>query len=116
MGRVWPRHGYRGRPFNRSLGCTRSIVAQYEIPPAIVERDGPFSEFKQNASIVSVELADGCTVDQVLLIAPNEVWAVRDNDHMPFNPAQVVRVFQTPRDLETRTTSDWVFFGKRNAT
>jgi hypothetical protein len=91
-------------------------VARYEIPPDLVARDGPFAEFKQNASIVSVELADGHTVGQVLLIYPNEVWAVQGSDHMPFDTRHIVRVFQTPRDLETRTTSDWKFFGAENAT
>jgi hypothetical protein len=82
----------------------------------IVERDGPFSEFKQNGAIVTVELADGRTIERVLLVYPNEVWAVQGSDRMPFDPRQVVKVFQTPGDLGTRITSEWMFFAAANAT
>jgi len=90
-------------------------VARYEIPHAVIERFGPFTEFKQDGAIVSVELVDGSVVNRVLLVYPNEVWAVQGADVMPFDPEQVVRVFQTPEDLATRSSSDWKFFGATNA-
>jgi hypothetical protein len=89
---------------------------RYEIPGRIVERDGPFIEFKQDGAIVTVELVDGKTIGQVLLVYPNQVFAVRGCDRMPFDPQQVVRVFQSPEDLRTRTTSEWTFFGAGDAT
>jgi len=91
-------------------------VARYEIPRGIVERDGPFGEFKQDAAIVSVELTGGQIIGQVLLVYPNQVWAVKGRDAMPFDPSQVARIFQSSEDLRTRTTSDWTFFGERSAT
>ena len=91
-------------------------MPRYEIPSPIVERDGPFEEFKQDGAIVSVELADGKIIGQVLLVYPNQVFAVRGCDRMPFDPLQVVRVFQSPEDLRTRTTSKWTFFGAADAT
>jgi hypothetical protein len=91
-------------------------VARYEIPRGIVERDGPFAEFKQDAAIVSVELVGGQTIGQVLLVYPNQIWAVRGRDAIPFDPSQVVRIFQSSEDLRTRTTSDWTFFGGGGAT
>ena len=91
-------------------------MPRYKIPIEVIDRFGPFDEFKQGGSIVSVELADGRIVEQVLLVYPNEVWAVRGSDRMSFDPKNVVRVFQTPTDLATRTTSEWVFFGATNAT
>lgn len=86
-----------------------------KIPLAIVERDGPFREFKQDASIVSLELADGRTLGRVLLVYPNEIWAVDGKDELPFDPAQVVRAFQTADDLATRSSSEWRFFGEADA-
>jgi hypothetical protein len=86
-------------------------MARYEIPPVVIERCGPFEEFKQDGAIVSVQLANGNIVNRVLLVYPNEVWAVQGADAMPFDPEQVVRVFQTPEDLNTRSSSDWTFFG-----
>ena len=91
-------------------------MARYEIPTSVIERFEPFAEFKQDAAIVSVELVDGRIVEQVLLVHPNEVWAVHGSERMPFDPGDVIRVFQTPSDLATRTTSEWVFFGSANAT
>ena len=83
---------------------------------AIIERFGPFEEFKQNGSIVSVELANGKIINHVLLIYPNEVWAMQHAQQMPFDPKDVVRVFQTPEDLILRSSSDWAFFGAPDAT
>jgi len=91
-------------------------VARYEIPMTIVERDGPFEEFHKNGAMVSVELADGRIIGQVLLIYPNEVWAVQDHDSMPFDTDQVVKVFQSPEDRRTHSRSDWTFFGAPDAT
>ncbi len=34
-------------------------MAKYEIPIEIINKFGPFKEFKQDGSIVSVELNDG---------------------------------------------------------
>jgi hypothetical protein len=90
-------------------------MARPKIPLPVVERDGPFREFKQDASIVSVELADGSTVGRVLLVYPNEVWAVDGANAMPFDPVQVVRAFQTADDLATRSSSEWKFFGGTDA-
>ena len=90
-------------------------MTRYQIPQAVVERDGPFTEFKQDGAIVSVELVGGDVVSGVLLIYPNEVWAIRDADAISFDPKHVVKVFQTPEDLAARSSSDWKFFGESNA-
>jgi hypothetical protein len=85
-------------------------MAKYEIPMDVIRRFGPFEEFKQNGSIVSVELANGKIINSVLLIYPNEVFSVRGEKAMPFGPKEIVRVFQTDEDLATRSSSNWVFF------
>lgn len=86
-------------------------MATYEIPMDVIHRYGPFDEFKQNGSIVSVELANGKIIHKVLLVYPNEVFSVQDEKEMPFDSGEVVRVFQTEEDLATRSSSNWVFFG-----
>ncbi len=86
-------------------------MSKYEIPMGVVNRFGPFEEFKQNGSIVSVELVNGKVIERVLLIYPNQVFSVQGETQMPFNPKEVVRVFQTEVDLTTRTSSSWSFFG-----
>lgn len=90
-------------------------MARHEIPQSVLDRDGPFAPFKRDGAIVTVELADGTTFGEVLLVYPNAVWAVRGHAQMPFDSGHVVRVFQRREDLRTRTTRDWVFFGKGNA-
>lgn len=86
-------------------------MAKYEIPMDVIQRFGPFEEFKQDGSIVSVELADGTIINKVLLIYPNAVFSVQGEKEMSFNQNEVVRVFQTEEDLATRSSSSWVFFG-----
>ena len=86
-------------------------MARYEIPMDVIRRFGPFDEYKQNGSIVSVELANGKIINKVLLVYPNEIFSVQGEKEMPFDPKDVVRVFQTENDLATRSSSSWVFFG-----
>jgi len=86
-------------------------MSKYEISMDVINRFGPFEEFKQDGSIVSVELVNGKVIERVLLIYPNQVFSVQGETQMPFNPKEVVRVFQTEMDLATRTSSSWSFFG-----
>lgn len=85
-------------------------MANYHIPLEIVKRYGPFTEFKADAAIVSVELASGEIIGQVLLIYPNQVLAIYNKSEMAFNADSVVRVFQSEVDLTTRTSASWSFF------
>jgi hypothetical protein len=87
-------------------------MAKYEIPMAVIDRFGPFDEFHKDGSMVSIELSSGKIIHKVLLVYPNEVYAVQGEKEMPFKVKDVVRVFQTEEDLATRSSSDWVFFGR----
>lgn len=91
--------------------CPICAQARYLIPWDIVERDGPFEEFKQDGAVVSVELADGRTYGGVLLVYPNEIWAMDGYSELPFDPQSIKRIFQTEHDLADRSKSSWGFFG-----
>lgn len=84
-------------------------IKELEIPKAIIERDGPFNEFKQDGAIVSVELTDGRQVSGVLLIYPNYVGAIENETTLTFKPSEVVKVWQSSEDLTIRTKG-WTFF------
>lgn len=77
----------------------------------IVERDGPFKEFKPDAFFVSVKLTNTDVINNVLVLYPNIVAAVKGEIAMLFECAQIETVFQTDSDLHLRSKSDWVFFG-----
>ncbi len=79
-------------------------------PQALIERDGPFREFKQDGSIVSVELVDGTVFKTLLLIHPNIIGAMPGVKSFPFDPQDVARIYQTEDNLINRSTSDWTFF------
>jgi hypothetical protein len=83
---------------------------ELEIPLHITERDGPFSEFKQDASFVTVELNDGKNVPGVLLLYPNYVIAIEGETDLPFSPKNVVKITQTKEDLNKRSSSEWSYF------
>jgi hypothetical protein len=76
----------------------------------IIERDGPFEEFKQDASIVSIRLLNSVVVENVLLLYPNIVAAIKGQSKLTFNHSQIEAVFQTESDLKVRSKSDWVYF------
>ena len=81
-----------------------------EIPTEVVQRDGPFDEFKQDAAFVSVELNDGRRFDHLLVLYPNYIIAMKGKSVLPFDPKQNIRVYQTDEDLKLRSSSSWVFW------
>ncbi|MBY6211231.1 hypothetical protein KUV95_06670 [Microbulbifer agarilyticus] len=81
-----------------------------KIPQAIYERDGPFKEFKQDASIVTVKLQDGDEYQGVLVLYPIYIIGVQGHKSLPFNPNQIESVKQTSTDLGMRSDSSWVLF------
>ena len=76
----------------------------------VVERDGPFEEFKKDGAMVSVELADGRHFAGILVIYPNQIGAMEGHDVLPFEPAEIVRVYQTADDLRRRSSASWRFW------
>jgi hypothetical protein len=84
-------------------------LAELEIPMFVIEKYGPFHEFAQDASMVSVELTDKRIVTGVLVVYPNYIGAIEGKDDLFFSPKDVVRVFQTPEDLKKRSKSNWAW-------
>jgi hypothetical protein len=82
-------------------------LAELEIPMSVIETYGPFDEFAQDASMVTVELKDGRIVTGVLVVYPNYIGAIEGEDDLAFSPQDVVKVFQTPEDLKKRSKSSW---------
>ena len=85
-------------------------LKQLEMPLEVVERDGPFTVFKKDASFVTVTLSDGKKINGVLLLYPNYVIAVEGETKLSFSPSNVTEVAQTEEDLVKKSTSDWSFF------
>lgn len=82
-------------------------MAELEIPMSVIDKYGPFHEFTQDASMVTVELKDGTIVTGVLIVYPNYIGSIEGEDDLVFPPKDVVRVFQTPEDLKKRSKSSW---------
>jgi hypothetical protein len=80
------------------------------VPLDIIERDGPFRQFKQDAAFVTVELSNGKNVTGVLLLLPNFVIAVEGEKDLPFSPKDIVKITQTKEDRNKRSSSEWSFF------
>ena len=83
---------------------------KYNIPDDVYKKFGPFDEFKQDASFVTVELSDGRKFSGVLVLYPNFIIAMEGFDEIPFDPSSIVRVCQTGDDLKKRSSSDWTFW------
>ena len=82
----------------------------YQLPADIYERDGPFSEFKQDGSIVTVELNDGMVFSGLVVLFPNYIISIKDHSALPFEPKDIIKIYQTEIDLKTRSKSNWVWF------
>ena len=74
---------------------------------SVIEKFGPFHEFAQDASMVSIELKNGNIISGVLIVYPNYVGAIEGENDLIFSPKEVTRVFQTEEDLKKRTKSNW---------
>lgn len=82
-------------------------LAELEIPMSVIEKCGPFHEFAQDASMVTVELKDGTMVTGVIVVYPNYIGAIEGEEDLAFSPTDVINVFQTPEDLKKRSKSNW---------
>ena len=77
----------------------------FQIPQAVFERDGPFDQFKQDASIVTVETKEGKGFPAVLVLYPNYIIGMKGMKEIPFDPDDIQRVYQSDTDQKTRTDS-----------
>lgn len=82
-------------------------LAELEMAVSVIEKYGPFHEFAQDASMVTVELKDGGIVTGVLVVYPNYIGAIEGENDLVFSPKDVVKVFQTHEDLKKRSKSSW---------
>ena len=85
----------------------------FRLPIQVIERDGPFAEFKQDVAYVTVELADGVRIENVLVLYPDRIIGVKGSETLTFDPTNVVRVFQTDSDLQCRNSSSDTFFASQ---
>lgn len=86
------------------------LLNELEIPIEIAQRNGPFEEFKQDASIVTVKLESGDIFERVMLLYPNYVIAVAEQTELPFEPSKVVSVTQDNSENRKFKDSTWCFW------
>ncbi|NVK25973.1 MAG: hypothetical protein HWE10_13685 [Gammaproteobacteria bacterium] len=89
-------------------------LRELEIPIDIAQKNGPYKEFKQDVSIVTVKTLDGCSFERVMLLYPNYVIAVAEQDRLPFKPSSVVEVTQAPQVMRKHNDSNWVYWYDSN--
>ncbi len=85
-----------------------------QIPMSVAQSNGPFEEFKQDVSIVSIKTKNGESFERVMLLYPNYVIAVADHNELPFDPSSVVEVTQAPKKLRRHQDSNWVYWYDSN--
>jgi hypothetical protein len=83
---------------------------ELEIPKDIAQLNGPFEEFKQDVSIVTVKLQNGIVYERVMLLYPNYVIAVADKTVLPFSPLEVVAVSQADNINREFKDSNWCYW------
>ena len=59
-------------------------LTDLEIPMSVIEKFGPFHEFAQDASMVSIELKNGTIISGVLIVYPNYVGAIEGENELIF--------------------------------
>ena len=84
-------------------------MKKLKIDLSIINIDGPFKEFKQDASIVSVKLKSGMIFNQILLLFPNEIIGMKGFKNLPFDVDEILKVYQDDVDLVSRSEKNWIF-------
>ncbi|RUO66448.1 hypothetical protein CWI77_08530 [Pseudidiomarina planktonica] len=75
------------------MKCLESkTMNNHHIDEKIIQRDGPFVEFKQDTSVVSVKLASGEEYPQILLLYPNKIIGMKGAAKLSFYPSLVTRI------------------------
>ena len=85
-----------------------------KIPMSVAQSNGPFEEFKQDVSIVSIKTQDGKLFERVMLLYPNYVIAVAEYEKLTFDPSSVVEVTQATKKLRRHKDSNWVYWYDSN--
>ncbi len=88
----------------------RNQQKYFQIPQEVFDRDGPFDEFKQDAAIVTVETKERKEFGGVLVLYPNYIIGMRDMREIPFDPDEILRVYQTKEDHRMRTDASWTIW------
>ena len=83
---------------------------ELEIPKDVAQSNGPFEEFKQDVSIVTVKLQSGNVYERVMLLYPNYVIAVAGEKELPFKPSEVTHVSQAQSQERKFKDSNWCFW------
>jgi len=89
-------------------------LSELQIPLEVAQANGPFEEFKQDVSIVSVRLESGEVFERVMILYPNYVIAVAEHHKLPFSPPSVVEVFQAKSKFRKLKDSTWVYWYDSN--
>jgi len=82
----------------------------FQIPEDVFDRDAPFDEFKQDVSIVTVVVEEETEFSGVLVLHPNYIIGMKGMKSIPFEPSQIVRVYQTEEDQKMRTDQSWTIW------
>lgn len=85
-------------------------LSELEIPMDVAQKNGPHEEFKQDVSIVTIKTVDGCCFERVMLLYPNYVIAVAEQNRLPFDPSSVVDVTQALPAMRKHKDSNWVYW------
>ena len=85
-----------------------------QIPMNVAQKNGPFEEFKQDVSIVTVKTTDGRYFERVMLLYPNYVIAVAGYNQLPFDPSSIIEVIQAPQKLRKHNDSNWMLWYDSN--
>jgi hypothetical protein len=83
---------------------------KYKIPQQLIEEVSNMREFKLGGTQASVVLKDGSVYHKVLLSNCMYIMAIRGYDRMPFNPEDIVDIYQSGDDSYPKQCGNWAVF------
>ena len=83
---------------------------KYGLPSAIIKKAENLKEFANGAAQVSVLLNNGETHHQILISDGQYIVAMRNETDLPFDPNNIVDIFQQSEDENPQNKGGWNFW------
>jgi hypothetical protein len=86
------------------------MTFKYNLPASLIEKVSHLEQFANGGTQVTVKLKNGSIHRQVLISNSTWIVAMRDQDDLPFEPAEIEDIFQNEEDKNPKERGGWKFW------
>ncbi len=88
---------------------------RHPLPSVLIQRAASFVEFANGGAVCHARLTDGTIHPGLLISNSGAIVAMRGQDELPFDVADIDDLYQTANDCAPQNRRDWKFFDEWSA-